>query len=70
MNYFMLIALIVLFTGVGFLALAGMVFHFRAIANKPAWNGMTKPFLLIGLIFLIIGLVLVYFAYKNQFGDS
>ncbi len=67
MDYFMLIAIIVLAAGALFLFLSGMVFHFRAIANLPAWNGGTRPLLVVGLILLVLGLVLVYFAYRSAF---
>ena len=70
MDVFMLIAIIVLGLGVLFLLLGSLSFRFRAMANKRAWNGKTKPLLGIGIVLLIAGIVLVYFAYKSAFPDA
>lgn len=41
-----------------FMGLAGTSFRIRAVLNKPAWGGLTKVFLMIGIIILMIGIVL------------
>lgn len=60
-------AVIVLFIGFLFLGLSGASFRWRAFTNKPAWDGLTKPLLVIGLIIFLIGLALVYFFYPESF---
>ncbi|MDR1386088.1 MAG: hypothetical protein LBJ44_00555 [Propionibacteriaceae bacterium] len=50
--------------GVAGLALSEMSFLIRAAANKQAWNGPTRPFLLIGLVSIVAGLVTAYFAFR------
>ena len=67
---FMLIAIIVLAAGGLLLFGSSMSFHFRAIANKPAWDGMTRPLLGIGAVVFVIGLVLVFLAYKAAFPNG
>lgn len=62
---FLSISLVILFIGFIFLGLSGISFRWRAFTNKPAWNGLTKPFLLIGLLTFIIGLILVYIFYPK-----
>lgn len=41
-----------------FMGFAGTSFRIRAILNKPAWGGLTKVFLGIGIIVLTIGIIL------------
>ena len=64
----MTIAIVVFIVGLALLALSGLSFRIRAIANKPAWNGLTRPLLLFGLIIFAVCLVLLYFAYRHNFG--
>ncbi|MDR2380733.1 MAG: hypothetical protein LBE08_06110 [Bifidobacteriaceae bacterium] len=63
-NLGMTVALVIFGIGVLFLALAGIWFRVRAVANRPAWGGGTVPLAVIGLIFVIPGLILVYLNYK------
>ncbi len=46
---------ILLVLGIVLLAIAGIVFRFRAITNHRAWGGSTVSFLLFGVISLLIG---------------
>jgi hypothetical protein len=62
----LLVSLIVLFLGLAFLAISTMSFWLRAIANKPAWGGLTLKALIIGLILGLTGLVMVYFNYPQN----
>ena len=70
MDTFLAISLVVLFIGIALIAIGGISFRVRAITNKPAWNGITKPFILVGIAIFIVGIVLVYFAYSSAFGVS
>lgn len=45
------------------MGMSKLSFKWRAFTNKPAWNGATIPFLMIGIVFFIIGLILVYSFY-------
>ncbi|MGM0220107.1 hypothetical protein [Enterococcus sp. AZ126] len=44
-----------------FLGIAGVNYEWRAVMNKRAWNGISKPFSTIGTILLIISIGLFYF---------
>ncbi|MDR2378387.1 MAG: hypothetical protein LBD70_03020 [Bifidobacteriaceae bacterium] len=58
-----MISLAVFGVGALFLALAGIMFRIRAIANRKAWDGGTVPLTVIGLIVAAVGLALIYFNY-------
>ena len=45
--------------GFVFAGLATISFKIRAIANKPAWGGITLPFGVIGFIALAIGVIII-----------
>lgn len=62
-NNLFLFSIIILFIGFFFMGMSNLSFKWRAFTNKPAWNGATIPFLMIGLVFFIIGLILVYSFY-------
>ncbi|MCY6959811.1 hypothetical protein OW729_14415 [Clostridium sp. ZC22-4] len=62
-NSLFLISIGILFIGFLFLGMSGFSFKWRAFTNKPAWNGNTLPFLVIGSIFSVTGLILVYVFY-------
>ncbi|MDR2381811.1 MAG: hypothetical protein LBE08_11705 [Bifidobacteriaceae bacterium] len=57
-------AIIVFGIGAALLAVAGIVFRVRAIANRKAWDGATVPLAVIGLIVTLVGVVAIYFTYK------
>jgi hypothetical protein len=59
----LVISLAVFGVGALFLALAGIMFRIRAIANRKAWDGGTVPLTVIGLIVAAVGLALIYFNY-------
>lgn len=63
MNTLFLISMIILLIGFIFLGLSSISYRWRAFTNKKAWNGMTRPFLVLGLIFFVIGIGLVYIFY-------
>jgi hypothetical protein len=64
----MYVALAVFFIGAVLLGLCGISFRLRAITNKPAWNGATLPLLLMGLLFLVPGIILLAVSYAGVFG--
>lgn len=53
-NNLFLFSIIILFIGFFFMGMSKLSFKWRAFTNKPAWNGATIPFLMIGLVFFII----------------
>lgn len=61
----MTVGIVLMFTGVFFLALSGLVFRFRAISNKQAWGGITIPSAIIGGIIFVISLVIIYIYYPR-----
>ncbi len=65
-NSLFLVSIGILFIGFLFLGLSGSIYRWRAFRNKPAWNGNTIPFLIIGSVFFIIGLILVYIFYPYK----
>lgn len=65
-NSLFLIGIITLFIGFFFIGMGRVFYRWRAFTNKPAWNGNTVVFLVIGLIFLIAGLVLIYIFYPYR----
>lgn len=65
-NDLFLLSVIILFIGFLFIGMSGVSYRWRAFRNKPAWNGKTLVFLSIGLVFFIIGLVLVYMLYPYK----
>lgn len=48
------------------LGIGGASFKIRAVFNKKAWGGITKPFLLVGIFLAIVGLVIVVMAGKAR----
>ncbi|MDR2458314.1 MAG: hypothetical protein LBD41_07575 [Clostridiales Family XIII bacterium] len=50
-------SLVIFGIGVFFLAIGSISFRVRAVANKKAWGGITLPFILIGIVLIIIGIV-------------
>lgn len=64
-HFLFIMSIAVLFIGFFFLGLSGGVYEWRAFTNKPAWNGLTRPFLYIGLIFFVLGLILIYIFYPE-----
>lgn len=49
--------LVVLTVGVLLLIAGGISFQGRALKNKPAWDGHTRPLLIWGIITFIIGII-------------
>ena len=45
------------------MGIGGIVFRWRAFTNQRAWEGATRPMLIIGLVTFAIGIVLVYVTY-------
>ena len=64
-NIGLIVSLGVFGLGAVLLALGSFSFKFRAITNKKAWDGKTKPLLLWGLLFTLVGLGLLYFTYPR-----
>ncbi|MBU5292961.1 hypothetical protein FYJ27_09860 [Anaerosalibacter bizertensis] len=56
----------ILLIGFVFIGLGKMSYRFRAFTNKQAWNGKTFPFLVTGVIFSIVGIILVYIFYPYK----
>jgi hypothetical protein len=52
--------------GVGalLLAIAGIIFRLRALANRRAWNGPVLPLVAFGLPIFAVGLVMIYLTYS------
>lgn len=65
-NSLFLLSVIILFIGFLFMGMSSISYRWRAFRNKPAWNGNTVVFLVIGLVFFIIGLILVYMFYPYK----
>jgi hypothetical protein len=53
------IGIVIFAIGFIFAGIATISFRIRAIANKPAWGGVTLPFGIIGLVGLVIGVILI-----------
>lgn len=62
-NTLFLISVGVLFIGFISLCIGSSIFKWRAFTNKPAWNGGTIPFIVLGSMFSILGILLVYVFY-------
>lgn len=60
------IGIYIFIAGIVFSGIGGMSFRFRAITNKPAWGGLTSPFMILGIIALVIGGAIVVFAGKSS----
>ncbi|MDR1969985.1 MAG: hypothetical protein LBQ11_01395 [Candidatus Nomurabacteria bacterium] len=58
-------SLIVLGTGAALAAAGSVSFFVRAVLNKKAWDGLTRPLLATGAIVAIVGLILLYFTYPK-----
>ena len=58
-----LISIVVLFISFLLLGLGGFSFKLRAVTNKRAWDGWTKPLSISGAILFIIALILLYTFY-------
>ncbi|MBL1226978.1 hypothetical protein [Enterococcus sp. BWR-S5] len=56
----LIIALILLFTGIALLAAGSINYQIRAFYNKKAWNGLTKPYLWVGAPASLLGLLLIF----------
>ncbi|WP_041701440.1 hypothetical protein [Gottschalkia acidurici] len=65
-NNLFLLSLIILFIGFAFIGMSGLSYRWRAFTNREAWNGNTLIYLLIGFIFFILGLMLVYIFYPYK----
>lgn len=52
--------------GAVLLALGGLVWKVRAILNKQAWNGATKPLIGIGIFLVVVGGALLGLSILNQ----
>lgn len=65
-NNLLLFSIGILLIGFLFIGLGGISYRWRAFGNKPAWNGNTLPLLGIGLIFFVIGVILVYMFYPYK----
>jgi divalent metal cation (Fe/Co/Zn/Cd) transporter len=63
MDILMLLSLAVLFVGVALLGTGCFIFVMRAISNKAALDGPTKPLIIGGAILTIVGIALVYSVY-------
>ncbi|MBP2098083.1 hypothetical protein [Enterococcus rivorum] len=61
----LIFSLIFFFIGLALLAISGISFRIRALANKTAWGGITIPFALVGIPILLISLILLYFNYPR-----
>lgn len=60
-----IVSMVVLFVGAVFLSLSGISYRWRAFTNKRAWDGLTLPFLKIGILVFAIGLIMVYLFYPK-----
>ena len=56
-------SVIILLAGILLMGIGGIVFRWRAFTNQRAWEGATRPMLIIGLVTFAIGIVLVYVTY-------
>lgn len=56
----LIIALLLLFTGIALLAAGSINYQVRAFYNKKAWNGWTKPYLYAGVPASLLGLLLIF----------
>ena len=57
------LGLVILSVGAVFAALGSISFKFRAITNKKAWDGKTRPLLFFGAILIVIGMAIMYIFY-------
>jgi NADH:ubiquinone oxidoreductase subunit 2 (subunit N) len=64
-NIGLVISLGVFGLGAVLLGLGSFSFKFRAVTNKKAWDGKTKPLLLAGLLLTAVGIGLVYLTYPR-----
>lgn len=58
-------SLILFFIGVFFIGLSGASYRWRAFTNKKAWDGITIPSGIIGIVIFLISLVFIYFNYPK-----
>lgn len=65
-NNLFLLSIGILLIGFLFIGLGGISYRWRAFRNKSAWNGNTLPLLGIGLVFFVIGIILVYMFYPYK----
>lgn len=61
-----LVSVAVLMLGMLFIGISGGIFRLRALSNKRAWDGKTKPFAAIGIVLSLIGIILVYITYPFE----
>lgn len=50
-------SLVIMAIGVLLLIAGGISFQWRALNNKPAWDGHTRPLLAWGIVVFIIGII-------------
>lgn len=55
-DYLFWAGLVISIIGILLLMAGGVSFQGRALRNKPAWDGHTKPLLRWGMIILVIGM--------------
>lgn len=48
-------------------AAGGISFQWRALRNKPAWDGHTRPLLVWGCIILVIGIIVFAPGLMHQY---
>lgn len=56
---FLNIGVILFSVGIIFSILGGIIFKFKAIANKKAWSGITIPCFVIALVTIIPGFIII-----------
>ncbi|MEJ6401073.1 hypothetical protein [Nicoliella lavandulae] len=61
-NYLIIIAYAILFCGILIMGIGWTAFKFRALQNKPAWDGIGGKLIKWGLLITIIGGVLTAIA--------
>ena len=55
----LIIGIVIFFMGMICFSLGRSIFKGRALLNKKAWNGATKPLLVLGVLLGIIGLIII-----------
>ncbi|HDR4605088.1 MULTISPECIES: hypothetical protein [Bacillus cereus group] len=58
------LSVILSITGIVIMSLARINFKIRAIANKPAWGGLTLPLVLIGIILFFVGMIFAFITHS------
>ncbi len=57
------LGLILIIVGIVFTGLSTGSFKLRALMNKKAWEGLTIPSLILGLVSLVLGAILLALNY-------